>query len=207
MRLRQVALVAKDLEPVVTRLTEELGVGVCFRDPGVKEFGLHNALFNLGDTFLEVVSPTQEGTTAGRYLERRGADSGYMVILQSDDLDADRARVDDLGVRIVWSADRPNIRGTHLHPADVGGAILSIDWADPPGSWEWAGPDWTPSDAGTISAVEIEAADPGKMAAKWGDVLDRPVADGVIRLDQGEIRFVAAPEGGSEGVRALEVTT
>src|SRR2546423_1234751 len=126
MRLRQVALVAHDLEPVVKELSDVLGVGVCYRDPGVGLFGLHNALFTIGDTFLEVVSPVRDGTTAGRYLERRGGDSGYMVILQSDDLDADRARVTQLGVRVVWQADRPNIRGTHLHPADVGGAILSL---------------------------------------------------------------------------------
>src|SRR5204862_6851532 len=91
-RLRQVALVAADLEPVVGEWSAALGTGVVFRDPGVKESGLHNALWLLGDTFLEVVSPTRDGTTAGRYLERRDGDGGYMVIVQSDDLDGDRAR-------------------------------------------------------------------------------------------------------------------
>ena len=43
LELRQLALVAQDLEPVVEDLTAVLGVPVCFRDPGVATFGLHNA--------------------------------------------------------------------------------------------------------------------------------------------------------------------
>ena len=36
------------------------------------QFGLTNAVFTVGDTFVEVVAPAQPDTTAGRYLERRG---------------------------------------------------------------------------------------------------------------------------------------
>lgn len=205
MRLRQVALVAADLDPVVRSLTEELGVGVVFRDPGVAEFGLHDALFVLGDTFLEVVAPIREGTTAGRYLERRGGDGGYMVILQCDDLDAERARVADLGVRVVWKIDLPDMRGTHLHPADVGGAILSLDSADPPGSWRWGGPNWQPNTAGEITGVEIQAADPEAMAARWSEVLGAPATDRVVTLDRGRIRFVEASDGRGDGVAAVEI--
>jgi hypothetical protein len=206
MRLRQVALVAADLDAVVDRLCAALGVEVAYRDPGVGEFGLHNALLTLGDTFLEVVSPEREGTTAGRYLERRGGDGGYMVILQCDDLDDERRRVNDLGVRTVWSVDLPDMRGTHLHPADVGGAILSLDWADPPASWRWAGPDWKANDAGRITAVTVQGGDPDKMAARWSEVLGRPARDRVIALDDSEIRFAEAADGRGDGVSALEIT-
>ena len=112
-------------------------------DPGVAAFGLRNAVFALGDTFLEVVAPMQPDTAAGRYLERRGGDCGYMLIFQLDDLDAARDRVKEMGIRVVWQADLPDISGTHLHPADMRGAIVSLDRADPPGSWRWGGPSWT----------------------------------------------------------------
>ena len=59
---------------------------------------------------------SQEGTTAGRTLERRGGAGGYMVMVQCDDLDRRRARLAGLGVRVVWQGDLEDIRGTHLHP-------------------------------------------------------------------------------------------
>src|SRR5437660_1782400 len=142
MRLRQTVLVARDLDAVVGDLTAVLGIEVGFNDPLVREFGLRNAVMPIGDTFLEVVSPIDPKATAQRYLERRRGDGGYMLIVQCDDLDADRRRVADLGVRTVWKHDLPQIRGTHLHPKDTGGALLSLDDANPAESWHWAGPEW-----------------------------------------------------------------
>ena len=214
MRLRQVALVARDLEPVVDDLCTVLGIAVAFRDPGVGVFGLHNAVMPVGDTFLEVVAPAQAETTAGRYLDRRGGDGGYMVLLQCDDLDADRAHVASLGVRVVWSMDLDDIRGTHLHPRDTGGAILSLDAAVPAAAWRWAGPDWErhvrTDVVSEITAVELQSDDPLRLAHRWSELLRRPVAHtgrGVIRivLDQGAIRFVPAADGRGEGLGGFDV--
>lgn len=44
LRLRQICLVAQDLDAVVTRLCATFGVAVCHRDPNVNRYGLHNAL-------------------------------------------------------------------------------------------------------------------------------------------------------------------
>src|SRR3954451_14540144 len=142
VRLRQAVLVAAELDPVVARLQSELGFGEPFADPGVNEFGLHNAVFAVGDQFVEVISPTQAGTAAARHLERLGGDGGYMVIFQVDDLEGARARVAELGVRVVWQIDLPDISGTHLHPADTRGALISLDRPLPAESWRWGGPDW-----------------------------------------------------------------
>jgi hypothetical protein len=206
-----VALVAAELDPVVDDLCAVLGVDVGYRDPGVGEFGLVNAVMPVGDTFLEVVAPDRADTTAGRYLERRGGDGGYMVILQSDDLDTDRARFSRLGVRVVWKLDLEDIRGTHLHPRDVGGAILSVDDADPPSSWRWAGPTWASSvrtDVVTgLAGVVVQTADPAAVAERWSEVLDQPVKDGAIPLDGGgRIVFVPDTDGRGDGVSAIEVS-
>ena len=104
LRLRQIALVATDLASAEAEVTSALGVRLCFRDPGVGVFGLHNALFPVGDQFLEVVSPTREGTTAGRQLAKRGGDGGYMVLVQTDDLAGFRQRFADPGVRVAYEA-------------------------------------------------------------------------------------------------------
>ena len=55
IRLRQIALVAHDLESVLGDLDKVLGLEVAFRDPGVAAFGLVNAVLPVGEQFIEVV--------------------------------------------------------------------------------------------------------------------------------------------------------
>jgi len=211
-RLRQIALVAAALEPTIAEIERRLGLAVGFRDPGVEEFGLCNAVFPVGEQFLEVVSPVRAGTTAGRFLERRG-DGGYMVLVQTDDLHGNRARVEQLGVRVVWEISLEDIACVHLHPRDVGGAIVSLDEAVPPESWRWGGPHWPEAvrtDVCTgIDGVEIAAWEPAAMAGRWGEVLARePRRDGdafEIALDDATVRFVRAEESRGEGLDALTV--
>ncbi len=215
MRLRQVAFAAHALEPALRQLQQVLGLGEPFRDPGVAEFGLQNGVLPIGDAFLEVVSPLKPGTTAGRFLERRGGDAGYMAIFQTDDLAAARQRTERLGVRIVWQATLEDAATIHLHPRDVGGAIVSIDAMQPPESWRWAGPGWRERvraevATGLIGAV-IEAPDPEKLAARWGELLDRrPTQDApsgfTLALERGtRVRLVPAPPGQEAALVAVEV--
>jgi hypothetical protein len=172
IRHRQVAIVAAELDPVVQQLCRELDLTVCFNDPGVAEFGLHNALMMIGDQVLEVVAPVQEGTTAGRLLDKRGGDGGYMAIYEVDDLDTRLAHLSRHGVRVVWQVDARTIRGRHLHPRDVGGTLVSIDEPTVWGTWEWAGQDWTPrvGAATAIAGVVIGAHDPAAMRARWREL-------------------------------------
>jgi len=211
MRLRQIALVAEKLEPVVSDLCAVLDVEVCFRDPGVAEFGLANALMPIGDTFLEVVSPKQPDTTAGRLLARRGGDGGYMVILQTDDLQGARGRAAEHGVRIAWEIALHDVETLHLHPRDIGGAIVSLDQPRPPESWRWGGPEWRlhvrRDTVSRIAGATLAAHDPAAMAARWAGVLDLPHrSPAELALDAGELRFVPADARG-EGLRGIRIET
>src|SRR5215831_18378548 len=214
-RLRQVALVAHDCGRVTAELSRAFGWGRPFCDPGVGQFGLANAVFAVGDTFIEVVAPVRPDTTAGRYLERRGGDSGYMAIFQMPDLAWARRRVADAGVRVVWTAELADIAATHLHPKDVPGAIVSLDWADPPESWRWAGPEWTgraPAHRpGGVRGLTIEVIDPASAAERWAEVLGMTVTQqpgaAVIELAHAgqDLRFVPAT-GRGEAITEVRLT-
>lgn len=215
MRLRQIALVATDLEKAKADVTAVLGLGADYPDPGVGHFGLVNAVWPVGDTFLEVVSPKEAGTTAGRLIDKRGGDGGYMTIFQTPDIEAARARAAGAGVRFVWTTDRDDgVRASHLHPKDTGGALISFDQMDPPARWEWGGPDWernvVTDVALEIVGAEVQADDPAAMSARWGEVLGlarSQGADGVWRLalDGGEVRFVTPADGRGEGLGGFDV--
>lgn len=216
VRLRQVVVVTGDLPTATSTLQSALSLPEPFVDPGVGDFGLENRVFAAGTDFLEVLTPVRKGTAGGRYLERRGGDAGYMAIFQLSDLAAARSRVADLGIRVVWQADLDGISGTHLHPVDVPGAIVSLDRADPPESWHWAGPAWrggAPADAteGGIRALTVQVGDPPAVAGRWAQVLGVDAGtDGVIDLAEAgqQVRFVPLPEGASErdeGIVAVDL--
>ncbi len=171
-RVRQAVLAARELEPVLERLRSELGLAEPYRDPGVEYFGLHNAVFALGDTFLEVVSPVRSDAAAARLLERRGADCGYMVMLQVDDLAAARERARTAGVREVFEVALDDMDEVHLHPADMRGAIVSLSRPHPPAAWRWGGPEWERRSAPLrVAGVRVAVRDPDAVAARWRGVV------------------------------------
>jgi len=212
VRLRQAVLVAAELELVASALKSALGLGEPFRDPGVGEFGLTNAVFALGDCFLEVISPARPDTAAGRYLARHDGGGGYMAIFDLTDLEAARVRAEQSGVRIVWQIDLPDISGTHLHPADMRGAIVSLDRSRPYGSWRWGGPQWTGRTGsgapGRLAGITVAVGDPLAVATRWAHVLGVPLSGGrrpELRLDDAQVHFVAAEDERGEGLVEIAI--
>ena len=55
IRIRQICLVAQDLDRIQRLCESVFGVEVCYRDPGVGKYGLHNFLIPFGDQFLETL--------------------------------------------------------------------------------------------------------------------------------------------------------
>ena len=211
MKLKQVAMVAGELAPVRAQIFDILGLKADYDDPGVGEFGLVNSVMAIGETFLEVVCPKEEGTTAARLLERRGGDGGYMVIALVDNIKDVSKRIENCQMRKVWEVDREEVTAFHVHPKDMGAAIVSFDEMRPSDEWLWAGPGWRDrmsSQVGGITAVDVQADDPEAIATKWAAAFGRnfQLEGHVLRmpLDDGEIRFIEAADGRGDGVAAIE---
>jgi len=216
LRLRQVCLVAADLAREAARMAQALGVVECYRDANVARYGLQNVLFPVGSSFLEIVSPTLTGTTAGRFLERHAGRHGYMVILDCDDPEKRQRRAESLGIRVANVIRHHSYLGIQLHPKDTGAAIIEFNRTaggeDAMGPYAPAGPHWQSfvrtELSRSLKAIEIECPEPAAMSARWADLLERPVTSRHrIQLDAGEIRFL--PGSGSDAVFAgvvLEAT-
>ncbi len=210
MDLRQLVMVSGLRDPIVDSLCNLFDIKVSFNDPGVAHFGLENAVLPVGTDFLEVVSPVEENTTAGRYLDRRNGDGGYMVIIQVDDFLAAKQSVKENDITVVWESDHPEAKAIHLHPKQMGGAILSLDWMDPKESWKWAGPNWdkfvNTSLVNRFVGVEIQAENPEDMKNTWQSVLNlksERVTGNQLNLDNTWIRFLEDEDGRGAGVSAF----
>lgn len=212
LRLRQVCLVASELEAQAARIGSIFGLEICYRDPNVAKYGLRNVLFPVGTSFLEIVSPTRAGTAAGRFLERFRGRYGYMVILDCDDPERYRRRAESLDVRVANLIRHDAYFGVQLHPKDTGAAMLefnsTVGGANPMGAYAPAGPDWQKAirtqRVRSIAGVEIESPDPARIAGRWSSIVDRPAQDlggkWRLALDSGAIDFVSGSEEVLAGV-------
>ena len=221
LRLRQICLVAENLAPVEEELIDVLGIEKCVSDLGVGVFGLANGLFPFGNQLLEVVSPIKEDTAAGRYLERRGGNGGYMVITQCDDEAPRRARIEELGIRQVGNYETDEFKNLQMHPKDTGGSFFEINEQVGPdaheldGAWEPAGPNWQRARrlerVTGIAAAEVQCDDPQKVAERWAEIAQIPLqqVDGVatMPLDNAAVRFVPCRDGRPEGLGAIDIAT
>ena len=216
MRLRQLVFVSNERDELADKICNLFDLKQTYHDAGLINFGLENVLIPLGDTFFEIVMPVQENTTAGRFLDKRGGEGGYMVIVDSSNFEKEQARVESSGIEIVWHGNRKEegiqARTIHLHPKQVGGAILSIDHMNPASAWLWAGTDWEKDINKTLidvlSGVVLQSKDPELMCSNWENALGkkRDAGSGLdISLDGSKISFVSDVNGRGEGINAFKI--
>ena len=217
LRLRQICLVTSAIDAVAEDLQSVFGIALCHIDSAVHQYGLENRLFPIGNQFLELVAPTRPGTAAGRYLERRGGDGGYMVINQCDELAPRRSRIEALGVRVANWLDYNDFQGMQLHPRDTGGAFFEIDFQSgstaEDGPWHPAGPDWQAHRrtdvVDAIVAAELQSPAPQPLGRRWAEIAGlelRQEGDGAaMALANATLRFVPERDGRGEGLAALDL--
>lgn len=228
LRLRQICLAVPDIGAAV-QLAYISGAPICHRDPLVGAFGLENALLAFGPTFVEFVAPIADGTTATRFLAKHPRGGGYMIILDCDELPAMRAHVESLGVRIAHAsdparrqkqasdpalaeaaADYAGFSNIQLHPRDVGGTLLELNWTegggkDIYGPYAPAGRHWEDiarrTDTPRIAAVELTSPEPNQLATRWSQLLRKESRFNSVALDVGNILF--APGTATEFARTI----
>src|SRR5690554_4091476 len=227
LKLRQIVLVAEDKAETVKNYGSVLEVSPVhgsgylgnyglpawgpMSDFGRKFFakvGLENLIFAVGSDFIEIMFPTRPDSQVSGFMDRRGGDTGYMIILQVDDGEMDHylALAKKERVRVVQDERIPTesevkYHDVHFHPKDCGGALLSLAAPLPSGSadgpWFPAGDIWMEkprSDIVTaIVAAEIRSPQHSDVARRWSRLLDVPLRfnDDIyhLPLDDGEIRF------------------
>ena len=108
-------------------------------------------------------------------MARNGGDCGYMAIFQVADMNASRAHLRDLGVRMVLDFEFDDIRCTQVHPADLGAAIVSFDQPVPASSWAWGGPAWTDEVRTQVvtglAGIRLASLDPEALLSRWSMAL------------------------------------
>jgi hypothetical protein len=204
--LRQVVLLARDLEGALQETKSFLGLRKGIRDAeSMAALGFEHEVLAIDETFVEIVSPLQADSSSGRLLARRG-EGGYMVVLQTADADAAVGRAEALGLKPVMRELYEGNPLTQWHPRDLG-TLAEIDemrtaeWHFCPGLSDTG----STAVAADIVSVEIGVPDPADYAQRWAAVLGLPLEAGLtsLTLARGELRFVSDADGG--GLRSVRL--
>jgi LAO/AO transport system kinase len=109
------------------RFYESLGLAVSHEET-VEHEQVKTAMLPLGESRIELLEATQEDSTIGRFLAKRG-EGLHHVAVHVEEVDAMFVRLREQGVRLVSDTVRVGAGGHRyffVHPASTGGVLLEI---------------------------------------------------------------------------------
>lgn len=200
-RLRQIVLLAADMEPSLSRLQELLGTTDGDVDPAMAEFGLTHEVLRVGrDTYIELCAPLAgSGETAAKRFLARGGEGGYMVVIEVPDAAVMRQRIQANGWAVPLAQEHHANELTQLHPRDFG-TLLEADQVGSGHDWHYPALEGTESTDRTtgIVAADVAVADPAEQARRWATAFELTVGDdgaSVVFPGGGLVRFVPSVDG------------
>ena len=122
-----VAIAVNDLEAAIAYYRDTFGAEVDHREV-VESDGVEEALLKVADSYVQLLTPTNDTSPVAKYLERKGEGLhhiGYRV----DDCAAALEAVKAQGGRVIDEAPRPGSRGTtvaFVHPKTAFGTLIEL---------------------------------------------------------------------------------
>ena len=121
-----VAIAVHDLDAAVAWYRATFGARVAHRER-VEHDGVEEALIQVADSYVQLLTPTREDSPVARFLAKRG-EGLHHVAYRVDDCAAALAAA-AAGATPVDAAPRPGSRGTtvaFLHPAAAFGTLIEL---------------------------------------------------------------------------------
>lgn len=218
-RLRQVCLATLDIKKHQNAFQRIFETDPC-HESWLEQFGLENALFPIGGTFIELVAPIKENTAVHRFLARSKGTGGYMAIFDCDDLNRKRSITEKLGIPLVYHKEADGASLIQLSPKATGLTLVEFDQhkngEDRFGSYEWAGPGWqdriNQHYAEDVVSFEFHCADPTSKASTWSELFETPLVfeekEGAsLKLEYGNLHFHPNTTSQTDCFSAIQIKT
>ena len=126
-RVHHLGIAVRDLEATIAFYRETFGVTEWERI-SMPERSMDVAVCKLGDTLLELITPTSEQAAFARFLAERG-EGLHHVAYEVSDLEAALRELESRGLRLVDQHGRPGIHNTtvaFLHPKATFGTLVEL---------------------------------------------------------------------------------
>jgi methylmalonyl-CoA/ethylmalonyl-CoA epimerase len=122
-----VAIAVNDLDAAIAYYSETFGATVTHRER-VESDGVEEALLQVADSYIQLLTPTREDSTVAAYLEKKGEGIHHVGYRVADCAQALQS-VKDHGGRVIDEAPRPGSRGTtvaFVHPKGAFGTLIEL---------------------------------------------------------------------------------
>ena len=122
-----VAIAVRDLDAAIAWYEEAFGAHLAHRER-VDNDGIEEALLEVAESFIQLLSPTSDSSPVARFLERKGEGIhhvGYRVA----DCAAALERIRAAGAEPIDERPRPGSRGTtvaFVHPRSAFGTLIEL---------------------------------------------------------------------------------
>ena len=126
-RVDHVGIAVTDLERAIAFYVSAFGVKLSHREK-VEELGVVEALFRVGESWIQLLAPLAPDTPVGKFLEKRG-EGVHHVGYGVSDLRATLAHLKSEGVALIDAEPRRGSRGSSVafvHPKGVGGVLVEL---------------------------------------------------------------------------------
>lgn len=126
-RIDHIGVAVEDIETALRPYVEGLGLELAAVEEVPTE-GVRVAMLPVGETKVELLEPTTEGSAIARHLERRGP-GVHHIAYAVDDVGAALERLRAAGVRLIDEEPRVGAGGTRVafvHPKGFSGVLVEL---------------------------------------------------------------------------------
>ncbi len=192
-RIRQVAMMVRDLDEGVGHFTGLLGLEATSH-ADLTRYGLKNAIVPAGQgTVLEFLTPVDAQSAGARFMERRG-EGLYLLIFEVEDKAAAVARLRDQGVQVTQETERM----ASFHPRSLNGVFVQI--TEPGGSGPEADATRRQPPEGSlvqqVRQIAFLVRDLDRAVARWEALFDLETTNR-FHISHGDLNAAILPLGRS----------
>ncbi len=126
-RIDHIGLAVADLDGAVELYRDRLGMPLQHREV-VEQFGVEAVLLGIGDSHVELLSPTDPESAVGRFIQR-GGPGLHHVAYQTADIDAALEEARSAGLALIDEEPRAGVRNSRVafvHPKSTGGVLTEL---------------------------------------------------------------------------------
>ncbi|MGH2820233.1 MAG: methylmalonyl-CoA epimerase [Actinomycetota bacterium] len=126
-KIEHIAIAVSDLDEAIVQYRELWGLEVASRER-IDDQGVEEAMLPLGDSFLQLISPTEQDSTVARFIERRG-EGLHHIAYEVDDVEETLGELRRKGAPLIDETPRPGGRGhlvAFVHPGGNRGLLVEL---------------------------------------------------------------------------------